>query len=164
MTLEPYQGRSVPTRQWRASYRQAYCHAAEAVGGKVTEDGRPVSFHVTTTRERRTLEAAPMAYFFHSWKHGGDLGSQRFYTSESMAGAAGACNRGRGKGRATREGAYRGRATSGGTVTRGGTCRGVARSREGNASVPKIDAKALERTTAPIRWAPEPRRQARARL
>ena len=102
------------------------------------------------------------------------MGSQRVYTSKTMARAAGVCSRGRGRGTATGEGTCCGLAASTGTATREGTCRGLARRREGNARIRKIDAKALEHTRPPTksatraRSALEPRTQGqgqgRARL
>ena len=57
-------GRSWQNRTWRALYSEEYCTAAEEAAGKMTKDGRPVDFYVTTARDRRTHENAPMAHFY----------------------------------------------------------------------------------------------------
>ena len=87
--------------------------------------------------------------------HDHDLGSQRVYTSTRVAAGTGACTTGRGRGRASGEGACYQRAASTGTATRKGTCRGSAIRREGNARIPNIAAKAFEHTRTPTRAAEE---------
>ena len=52
-------------REWRALYREVYCSAAAEAAEKVTKDGRPVDFYVTTARDRRTHKNALMAYFYN---------------------------------------------------------------------------------------------------
>ena len=56
-------GRSWQDRAWRARYKKKYRTSATETAGKVTKEGQPVNFPVTTTRDRTTEENTPMAYY-----------------------------------------------------------------------------------------------------
>ena len=57
-------GQSWQDREWRREYRKEYRTAAAEAAGKVTKDGDPVHFTVTTQRDRVTNVDTPAAYYY----------------------------------------------------------------------------------------------------
>ena len=57
-------GQSWQDTVWRTEHRKEYCTRAAESAGKVTKDGQPVRFIVTTTRARATNESTPNACYY----------------------------------------------------------------------------------------------------